>query len=436
VSAARSLTSPLLRLRASRPRLEAVDRRDAALMSIGTLASGVLAYAFNVLAARSLGPESYGAIGALWAGMFLLAVLLFRPVEQTVSRAVAHRLARGEDARPAVRSAAKLTAILAALAVAGCLAAWNPLTDGLFGGEPVLTIALIAGVAGYAASYFARGLAGGVRWFGGYGLVLLADGAIRVLVAVPLLFVASPTIAAIAIAAAAIGGALAPLLSRQRTTMRRLEGAQGEDDRMTEAVRFALPAGVIAACEQILVSGGPLLVLIAGGEGAAAAAGVLFAATLLVRAPVFLFQGVAASLLPNLTTFRANGDEARLHRATALTALVLAGLAAVMSAAALAVGPAAMRVLYGDGFVASRVDLALLALGVGGFLAACTFCQALLARGQGGAAALRWSAAALTFVTLELALPGTPFHRVAVAFSAASALVGALLMVSVWRGRA
>ena len=69
---------------AARPRLQAVDRRDAALLSIGTLASGVLAYAFNVLAARSLGPEVYGAVGALWAGMFLLAVLLFRPVEQTV----------------------------------------------------------------------------------------------------------------------------------------------------------------------------------------------------------------------------------------------------------------------------------------------------------------------------------------------------------------
>jgi O-antigen/teichoic acid export membrane protein len=405
-------------------------------MSIGTLASGVLAYVFNVLAARSLGPESYGAIGALWAGMFLVAVLLFRPVEQTVSRAVADQVARGEDARPAVRSAAKLTAIIAALAVVVCLAAWRPITDGLFGGEPVLTVALIAGVLGYAASYFARGLAGGVRWFGGYGLVLLADGAIRVLIAVPLLFVASPTIAAVAIAGAAIGGALAPLFSRRRSKLSRLEGVRGEGYPMSKAVRFALPAGVIAGCEQILISGGPLLVLIAGGDGAPAAAGVLFAATLLMRAPVFLFQGVAASLLPNLTTFRAQGDEARLHRATALTALALASLAAVMAAGALVGGPTAMQLLYGDAFVATRIDLALLALGIGGFLAACTFCQALLARGQGGAAALRWSAAALTFVALQLTLQGTPFHRVAVAFAIASALAGGLLMASAWRGRA
>ena len=195
-------------------------------MSVGTLASGVLAYAFNVLAARALGPAAYGAIGALWGAMFLLAVLLFRPIEQTVSRAVADHVARGEDGRPAVRSAAWLTALITTAAVAGCVLAWAPITDRLFGGEPVLTVALIAGLAGYGLSYFARGLVGGVQWFGGYGLVLLADGAIRFVLALPLLIVASQTVAAVAIAAAAAGGAVAPLLSRRRGKLRRLRGAR------------------------------------------------------------------------------------------------------------------------------------------------------------------------------------------------------------------
>jgi O-antigen/teichoic acid export membrane protein len=419
----------------ARVRLQAVDRRDAALMSVGTLASGVLAYAFNVLAARSLGPESYGAIGALWAGMFLLAVLLFRPLEQTISRAVSHQLAHGIDARPVVRSAARLTAGVTLVATAACLAAWTPLTDGLFGGRPALTVALIVGLAGYAASYFARGVAGGVRWFGGYGLVLLADGAIRVLVALPLIFIASPTVAAVAIAAAAGAGALAPLCSRDRGALRRLGGAEGAGYSVRAAGRFALPAAVIAGCEQILISGGPLIVLISGGEGAAAAAGVLFAATLLVRAPVFLFQGVQASLLPNLTTFEAQGDQTRLRRATALTAGAIAGLAVVLAAGALVVGPWTMGLLFGDGFSATRSDLALLALGVGGFLAACTFCQALLARGQGAIAAVRWSAAALLFVVLALTLGGSEFHRVSIAFAASGGLVALLLVSAVWRQR-
>jgi O-antigen/teichoic acid export membrane protein len=415
--------------------LHAVDRGDAALMSIGTLASGVLAYAFNVLAARALGPAAYGAVGALWGGMFLLAVLLFRPIEQTISRAVADHAARGQDARPVIRAAAGLTALVTATALLGCVFAWAPITDRLFGGEPVLTVALMAGLAGYALSYFARGIVGGVQWFGGYGLVLLADGAIRFVVALPLLFVASQTVAAVAIAAAAAGGALAPLASRRRGAMRRLAGGTRGTFALGSAVRFAMPAAVIAGCEQVLVSGGPLLVLIAGGEGAAAAAGVLFAATLLVRAPVFLLQGVQASLLPSLTTFRARGDEAGLHRATVKVAVILAGFAAALAAGALAAGPFAMTVLYGDEFTAGRIDLALLCVGIGGFMAAGVFCQAALARTQAWQAARAWGAGAVAFVVLELALSGTPFHRVSVAFAAGSTIAGLLLMRTLWRER-
>ena len=185
--------------------------------------------------------------------------------------------------------------------------------------RPVLTVALIAGLAGYALSYFvARRSSAAFSWFGGYGLVLLADGAIRVRRSRSRCC-SSPrqTVAAVAIAAAAAGGAVAPL-SLAAAARAAPPGGAGTRGRSRSAARsrFALPAAVIAGCEQVLVSGGPLLVLIAGGPGAAAAAGVLFAATLLVRAPVFLFQGVAASLLPSLTTFRARGDEASLHRAT------------------------------------------------------------------------------------------------------------------------
>ena len=397
----------------ARPRLHAVDRREAALLSVGTLSSGILAYAFNVIAARSLGPEVYGGVGALWAGMFLVSVLLFRPVEQTLSRAISDQVARDVDARPAVRSAGWLTLGITLVALSAFAIAWRPLTDGLFGGRAVLTVALIAGVAGYAASYFARGLLGGVRWFGGYGLLLLADGAIRLIVALPLVLFASPAVAAAAIAEGEVKGSFD----------------------VRAAARFALPAAVIAGCEQILICGGPLLVLIAGGPDAAGAAGVLFAATLLLRAPVFAFQGVAASLLPNLTTFQARGDHARAHRATMLVALAMAAFAAVLAVGALALGPQAMNVMYGAGFDATRTDLALLALGIGGFLAAGTFCQALLAREQGARAASLWSLAAVTFVGLELVLGGSEFHRVSVAFAAASTLVALTLMGSLWRAR-
>jgi len=84
--------------------------------------------------------------------------------------------------------------------------------------------------------------------------------------------------------------------------MRRLAGGTRGTFALGSTVRFALPAAVIAGCEQVLVSGGPLLVLIAGGPGAAEAAGVLFAATLLVRAPVFLLHGTDDTVIPSVET--------------------------------------------------------------------------------------------------------------------------------------
>ena len=58
--------------------------------------------------------------------------------------------------------------------------------------------------------------------------------------------------------------------------------------------------------EQVLVSSGALFVRAAEG---AAAAGFIFNVLLIARAPLVLFQAVAASLLPHLTRLRARGDE-------------------------------------------------------------------------------------------------------------------------------
>ena len=46
------------------------------MLSLSTAVSGGLAYAFHVLAARSLGSADYGRIAVLWAAMFLLVVVL------------------------------------------------------------------------------------------------------------------------------------------------------------------------------------------------------------------------------------------------------------------------------------------------------------------------------------------------------------------------
>jgi O-antigen/teichoic acid export membrane protein len=184
---------------------------------------------------------------------------------------------------------------------------------------------------------------------------------------------------------------------------------------------------VIAGADQLLVNGGPLLVLAGSGTRHGSTVGVVFAATMLVRAPVYVFQGFAASLLPNLTHLAARSGHEQLRKAVVRTAARLFALGLAFALVTALVGRAAMRLVYGAGFDAGAVSLALLAAGVACYLAASTFSQALLAIGRVRAAAWGWLAAAAVFVGSFAVLPGGPLLRVSAALVFGSVVGAAAL---------
>jgi O-antigen/teichoic acid export membrane protein len=390
----------------------------AAVTSLGMGVSGLLAYVFLVLAARTLGAEAYGQIAALWGALFLVTIVLFRPLEQTVSRAFAHRLAREQEVRSVVTT---VGAVFIAMVLALCVAfavAWDVVTERLFLGNPVLTSMLAVGTVGYGICYLLRGVFGGVRWFGGYGLVLVVDAAARVLIAAPLVVAASVDLAAAALAFATIVGAVVPLWAGRRIVRGLLAAERGEQFELASALRFAAPASVIAGADQLLVNGAPVLVVLEGGSSASKAAGVVFAATMLVRIPVYMFQGLAASLLPNITRMQAGDQLTEIRRGVTRMSVILLAVGTLIVAGAVAVGPQALELLFGGEFDATRTALALLAVGVGCYLASATMTQALLAVDSGARAASAWAGAAVLFVVLFLVIPGAELNRVAVAFAA------------------
>lgn len=409
----------------------------AALLSGATLVSGVLAYAYHVLAARTLGPEAYGLVAVLWAALFLLVVVLFRPLEQTTSRALAHRLEHGHEVRSVLKAVFRIyLAVAAAIAVAAA-AGWNTLADELFLGDSFFVGALVVGLAAYGVAYVLRGVCAGLGWFGGYGLLLVSDGAARLLVTLPLVALASRDLAAAGMVAAAIASVLVPVVVGRRVLAPLKHRGEGSPFHVGAAVAFAWPAAVIAIADQVLVNGGPLLVMLGGGEGVGKVAGLVFAATMLVRIPVFVFQGLATSLLPNLTRLHAASEQALFRRAVLRAAAGLAGCAALIVLAVSIVGPEAMRLVYGAEYEAGRVELALLAAGVGCYLATSTFSQALLALDHGRVAAAGWVVSALVFLTVYLVSPGEELMRVAVAFALGTAVAVPLLgFVLARRGRA
>src|SRR5262249_24966802 len=116
-------------------------------------------------------------------------------------------------------------------------------------------------IAGYGVQYVARGILGGLRRFHGLSSIHLGDGVIRLVLALPLLFLVSKDVAAVALAAAGIGGALGPLWNCRAKIGSLRGGRSDERFHISAALRFAAPAGVIAGSDQLLVNGAPLLVI-------------------------------------------------------------------------------------------------------------------------------------------------------------------------------
>jgi O-antigen/teichoic acid export membrane protein len=397
------------------------------------LASGGLAYLFHVIAARRLGPDVYGQVAVLWGAMFLAAVVLFRPVEQTASRAIADRRVREVEVRSVLRSVVTLCLGASCVFAAVVAFSWGAVTDRLFVGNNLMTGFLVFGIVSYGLAYAVRGVVAGIRWFNGYALALMADAIVRLLVVLPLLLVASGWIAGIAVVSAGLAGVIVPLVYGRARLRQLLLPGTGSPFRVQRALRFAAPATVIAAADQLLVNGAPLLVMVGGGSHASRTAGIVFAATMLVRVPVYIFQGVAASLLPNLTDMHARGV-GEFRSALRRVILVLVGFGALLVVAAAVAGPEMMTILFGADYPAPRTALILLAAGVTFYLAAATLSQALLALDRGRAAAVAWSAAAVTFVGGYAILPGSALIAISEAFAVATAVgavaLGALLLRS------
>jgi O-antigen/teichoic acid export membrane protein len=401
----------------------------AGQLSAAMVASGVLAYAFHVVAARSLGVEAYGKVGVLWAALFLVVVLLFRPLEQTAARGIADRLARKLEVRTVMQSVGFIyLGIVAAIALLSLLS-WGTLGERLFLGDDAFVAALVVAICGYGIAYIVRGICTGARWFTGAALGIMADAVVRLAVVLPIVVVTSSVWVAIAVAVAAFAGAVVPLwLGRRRMRALSASGA-GKRFQVGTAVLFAAPATVVAGADQLLVNGGPLLVMVSGGPEATKAAGVVFAATMLVRIPVYVFQGTASSLLPNLTTLNVTDDPRLLHRTVWRGAWLLGSAAALIVAFAASIGPPAMSILFGSEFQAGRTELTLLGLGVGCYLVGATITQALLALDLGGRAAIAWGSSAIVFVVLYSQLNGTELARVAQAFCFAAGCCAVLVGV-------
>ena len=105
--------------------------RGAAVLSAGIGVTGLVTYTFFSLASHSLADDEYGRITLLWSAVFVVVSVIYRPVEQLLSRTIAER---GADAH-VLRVAATIQAGLAVAFLLFALLFRGHVEDGLFGGS-------------------------------------------------------------------------------------------------------------------------------------------------------------------------------------------------------------------------------------------------------------------------------------------------------------
>lgn len=403
-------------------------QRGAALLSLGIGTTGLVTYGYFALASHNLTEAGYGGITLLWSAVFITVSVLYRPVEQLLSRTIAERDAHGTQGNDHLRVAATIQLVLGMVFVVAALALKEPIRDDLFDGSSTLYHVLIVAVLAYAVSYFARGFLAGRRRFGLYGALVLMEACSRVLfaVAVAVGIAEGQSVVALGMAAAPIVSlAVVPLaLSRTRAPAAPMSDEEaGAEARHLDEVAAIEPGGepefslahgtgfavavlVIMLAEQTFLNAGPLLVMATeGGAEGAALAGFTFNVLLIARAPLQLFQAVQTSILPHLTRLGARGETDPFKRSVNVTLTAIAGFAAVVAVGMAVAGPFAMDLVFGGQFEYDRLGLVLISVGMGLYLAAATLNQALLARNQARKACACWVAAAAAFVGFLL-VPG------------------------------
>src|SRR3954453_20541936 len=179
-SARRAETKPLS---ASTPNATRSYGRGARILSAGIAATGLVTFAYFSLASHALGEVDYKGISLLWSVMFLIISIIYRPVEQLLSRTISSRRARGLHGGHPLPIALSLQAAVAALFLVIALSFRQKIVDDVFDGSEALYWVLVVGVVAYAASYFARGWLAGHSRFGLYGGLVLLESCSRCLFA-------------------------------------------------------------------------------------------------------------------------------------------------------------------------------------------------------------------------------------------------------------
>ncbi|UYM06528.1 polysaccharide biosynthesis protein [Solicola gregarius] len=369
-------------------------RQSTIALAIGSALSGILAYLVFALTTRTLGDDA-APVSVLWSYWGFAGAALTFPLQHWIARTVT---ADGTGSvRAALPRVGGLVAVVAILT--GGLAWWG--RDPLFHRDDPWFPVLVALVTlGSALMGLVRGGLSGESRFGSVAVSLVAENALRC-AAVGALVVAGaddPVEYGFCIVAGhvvAICWPRALYFDRGRTSVR-----------PHSAIEFLSGAGLAQLLGQLVLTGGPVALALAGGTAAEVTA--LFAALALFRAPYTLALGMVAQLTTAVTRLVVSGADATLRRirTTTIAATALTCLIAGVGGAAL--GPAVITLVFGESVDFPAGQSAIVAVGCALGVANLVLMITALAYDAPRTVAVSWVVAVAVGAVAYIVLAGLP----------------------------
>jgi O-antigen/teichoic acid export membrane protein len=404
-------------------------------VGFGLLISGIAAYVFQILAFKALDKPEYAALNGLWIFVFVVAPGFFLPLEQEVGRAVADRRSRAIGGGPVVKKAAFAGSVLTGgLIVASLLlAAFTPLVDRLFHGRDVLLLCFVVALATYAVQHITRGTLSGSGRFGPYGVILAAEGILRV-VPVLVLFVAGVDDIVWYGLALAVPPALAAAIALRGQAGLLASGPEAEWSELSTNLTLLFFGSLTA--QTLSYSAALGAIVLAKGSRERREAADFIVGFFIARIPILLFQAIQAALLPKLAALAGAGRHADFRAGVKKLLLIVIGVGVLGVLGGASVGPIAGKILFGEKFHLDNLDLGLLAAGSGLFILALTLAQALIALLGHARALIAWSIGLSSCVAVVAFASSDLFLRVELGFLAGcGAAAGAMALLLARRMR-
>jgi O-antigen/teichoic acid export membrane protein len=393
-------------------------------VGIGLFIAGISAYIFFKIGQQALGQDGFKPIVAMWFIAFALAPGFFLPIEQEVSRAIAHRRALGQGGLPVIKRIAPLAIIILLTLVVVIAVFSSSISANMFEGYGIVTFCLVLTLVSYAPMHLARGICSGTGRFGAYGIIIGADGAVRV-IGCAVLWLAGVTHVgpyAFMIGFSPIVGVIAVGLAGK---LRVDDGPEATWSEVTPNLGWLLMGSLFAAA---LVNAGPITVDILGSSEPAEVVTRFGNAVIFARIPLFLFQAVQAALLPRLAKLAAQRNLSEFSRGFRQLMILVCGVGVVGTIGAFLAGPQLLDLVYQGGI--DRRTMTLLALASAMYMVGLATAQAVIALRGHAIVALGWFASFSGFVLIAWLSSNDLYLRVEMA------LVGSSLIAIVIFGAA